>query len=243
MIPIVKFRSERLPGDPTRVRWFGRCGIAAVCLLSVPRLVAAQESTAYAGVAVMVSTQHAVARPAESPDTFKPGIGGSAVGMVGSAGTYLSSRVSLGFELSIPERTETVQEMDYFQIIKADNRHRDLILSGVFNFHYGLGKAVRPTLVAGLSYVREDTTRQEAVRAVFPPTAVFGPYRPVPSIVNHRLGGIGGADVGIFAGAHFALVAQGRVHLITRERSGIVGDQLYLSPVVFRFAVGPRVTF
>jgi hypothetical protein len=39
------------------------------------------------------------------------------------------------------------------------------------------------------------------------------------------------------------VLAQGRVHLITRERSGIVGDQLYLSPVVFRFAVGPRVTF
>lgn len=205
--------------------------------------MAAQDSTAYAGVAVMLSAQHAIAQPAQSPDTFKPGIGGNAIGIVGSAGGYLSARVSLGVELSVPARTETVQEMDYFQVIRADNRYRDLILSGVFNFHYGTGKTIRPTLVAGLSYVREDTNRTEAVRTGFFPNAVFGPYRPVPTIVNNRLGAIGGADVGIYPGAHLAVLAQGRVHFITREGSGIVGDQLYLSPVVFRFAVGPRVTF
>jgi len=97
--------------------------------------------------------------------------------------------------------------------------------------------------MAGLSYVREDTNRREALRTGFPPSAAFGPYLPVPSIVNNRLGATGGADVGIYAGQHFAVVAQGRVHWITREGSGITGDQLYLSPVVFRFAVGPRVTF
>src|SRR5262249_9221900 len=124
---------------------------------------------------VMLSAQHAVTQPAQSPDTFKPGIGGNAIGLVASAGAHLSPRVSLGFELSVPARTETVQEMNYFQIIRADNRYRDLILSGIFNFHDGTGKTVRPTIVAGLSYVREDTNRREAVRPVFPPTAVFEP--------------------------------------------------------------------
>ena len=163
--------------------------------------------------------------------------------MVGAAGAYLSRRVSVGFELSAPQRTETLQEMNYFQVIRADNRYRDLILSGVFNFHYGTGKTLRPTWVAGVSYVREDTSRREALRTGFSPAAAFGPYLPVPSIVNNRFGATGGVDLGIYAGAHVAVLAQARVHLITREGTGIVGDQLYLSPVVFRFAVGPRVTF
>ncbi len=237
------FTSERSQAVRTRrVRQLSCCGFV-VAVLVLPSTAIAQDSTAYAGVAVMWSAQHAVSEPAQSPDTFGPGIGGNAVGLVGAAGAHLSPRVSLGFELSVPERSETVQEMNYFEVIRADNRHRDLILSGVFNFHYGTGKTVRPTLVAGLSYVREDTNRREALRTGFPPTAVFGPYQPVPSIINNRFGATGGADVGIYAGAHFAVVAQGRVHWITREGSGIAGSQLYLSPVVFRFAVGPRVMF
>jgi hypothetical protein len=243
---IVMFPSGQLQMDRLRRIWPLTCrGVVfvVVTVLFLPRLASGQDPTAYANVAVMLSAQRAVAEPAQSPDTFKPGVGGNAVGIVGAAGAYLSHRVSLGFELSVPARTETIQEMNYFQVIRADNRYRDLILSGIFNFHYGTGKTVRPTLVAGLSYVREDTGRSESLRTGFPPTAVFGPYRPVPSIVNNRLGAIGGADVGIYAGPHFAVLAQGRVHLITREGSGIVGDQLYLSPVVFRFAVGPRVTF
>lgn len=245
MIPsIVTFPLEQSQTDRRRrVIRLSCSGFVVATVLSLPSLVSAQDSIAYAGVAVMWSTQHAVAQPAQSPDTFKPGVGGDAVGMVGAAGVYLSPRVSLGFELSVPERSKTVQELNYFEVISADNRHRDLILSGVFNFHYRTRKTVRPTLVAGFSYVREDTNRREALRTGFPPAAVFGPYQPVPSIINNRFGVTGGADVGIYAGAHFAVVAQGRVHLITRGGSGIAGSQLYLSPVVFRFAVGPRIMF
>jgi hypothetical protein len=243
-LQIVTFTSKQSRTDrPRRVRRLSCCRFVVVTVLSLPRLVIAQDSTGYAGVAVMFSAQHAVTEPAQSPDTFRPGIGGNAIGVVGAAGAHLSPRVSLGFELSVPERSETLQEMNYFQVIRADNRHRDLILSGVFNFHYRTGKTVRPTLVAGLSYVREDTNRTEALRTGLPPSAAFGPYLPVPSIVNNRFGATGGADVGIYAGAHFAVLGQGRVHWITREGSGIVGSQLYLSPVVFRFAVGPRVMF
>jgi len=219
------------------------CSFIVVAAFFLPRLAAAQESEIYAGAAVVWSAQHAVTQPAQSPDTFKPGIGGNAIGVVGTAGAHLSRRISLGFELSVPARTQTLQEMNYFQVIRADNRHRDLILSGVVNVHFRIEKRLRPALVAGLSYVREDTSRREALRPTFPPTAEFGPYRPVPSIVNNRFGATGGADVDIHAGAHLALVAQGRVHLITREGSGIIGSQLYLSPIVFRFAAGPRVTF
>jgi hypothetical protein len=69
------------------------------------------------------------------------------------------------------------------------------------------------------------------------------PTCPFRAIVNNRFGATGGVDLGIDAGVHVAVLAQARVHLITREGTGIVGDQLYFSPVVFRLAVGPRIMF
>ena len=221
-------------------------GFIVLVMLSSSRLVAAQESRAYAGGAFMFSTQGA-STPSEAPDTAKPGVGGNAVGIVGSVGVFLSPRVSLAAEISLPERFDAVQELKYSFSARYDNRHRDMILSGLFHFHYQSGRSLRPEFIAGVSYVREDTLRRTAdqLGPAFPPTGVYGPYGPETSVGRDTLGATAGADLGIRIGAHVSVVPQARVYWIAREdrTSGSLNSSLYLSPFAFRLAVGLRATF
>ena len=71
--------------------------------------------------------------PNAAPDTAKPGVGGKAIGVVGSIGVFLSPHVSLAFEISLPERFDAMQELHYFFSAQYDNHHRDVILSGLFH--------------------------------------------------------------------------------------------------------------
>ena len=87
------------------------------------------------GGAFMFSGQGA-STPNAAPDTAKPGVGGKAIGVVGSIGVFLSPHVSLAFEISLPERFDAMQELHYFFSSQYDNHHRDVILSGLFHLHY-----------------------------------------------------------------------------------------------------------
>ncbi len=82
------------------------------------------------GGAFMFSGQGA-STPNAAPDTAKPGVGGKAIGVVGSIGVFLSPHVSLAFEISLPERFDAMQELHYFFSAQYDNHHRDVILSGL----------------------------------------------------------------------------------------------------------------
>jgi hypothetical protein len=194
----------------------------------------------------MFSTQGA-ATPRDVPDTLKPGVGGQAVGAVGSVGAFLSPRVSLAFEISWPQRFDAVQELHYFFSARYDNRHRDEILSGLVHFHVSPIRSLRPELVAGLSVVHEDTLQRTAyqVGSDFPPTGVYGPYGPETSFARDALGVTVGANLGIRVGAHLSVVPQMRVHWISREDAGTgsFNSSLSLSPFVFRPALGLRATF
>jgi hypothetical protein len=193
----------------------------------------------------MVSVQGAET-PEQAPDLAKPGVGGNAIGIVGSVGAFLSPRLSLAFESSLPQRFDAVQEIQYHFSAKYDNQHRDVILSGVFHFHYQQDRSVSPELVFGVGYVREDTLQRTAyqVGPAFPPTGLYGPYGPEISNTRDTLGAIGGVDVAIRVGAHVSVVPQARVYWIAREgTSGSLSWSLYLSPFVFRPAVGLRATF
>jgi hypothetical protein len=57
--------------------------------------VAAQDARAYVAGGLMFSTQRS-ATPGDAPDLPKPGVGDSAVGIVGTVGTFLSPRVNFG---------------------------------------------------------------------------------------------------------------------------------------------------
>jgi hypothetical protein len=222
--------------------------LAALVVLALcgPAVVAAQDSKGYVEGAFMFSAQGA-STPRDVPDTFKPGVGGNAVGVVGSAGVFLVPRVSLAVEMSWPARFQAMQTIGYFLPAQADNRHRDEIFSGLIHVHLSPTRSLRPELVAGVSYVHEDTIERVAYDTgpSFPPTGVYGPYGPENNITRDALGLTFGADLGVPVGAHLSVVPQVRVHWIPREdpASGSFSSSLSLSPFVFRPAVGLRARF
>jgi hypothetical protein len=166
---------------------------------------------------------------------------------VGAIGVFLSPRVSLAAEVGVPDWFDTVQELHYDFFARYDNRHRDIILSGLFHVHDRSGRILRPEFVAGVSYVREDTLQRAAYQPgpAFPPTGIYGPYGPETSIARETWGATAGADLGIPLGVHVSVVPQARVYWIAREdkTSGTLNSSLSLSPFVYRFAIGLRATF
>jgi hypothetical protein len=167
--------------------------------------------------------------------------------MVGSVGVFLTPRVSLSAELSLPARFDTVQELDYTFSARYDNRHRDVIVSGLFHYHEHSWRSLRPEFIAGISYVREDTRQRTAdqLGPPFPPSGVFGSYGPAIAIVRETFGATAGADLAIPLGTRISVVPQARVYWIAREdrTSGSLNSTLYLSPIVYRLAIGLRATF
>jgi hypothetical protein len=217
-----------------------------VALLARSGSAAAQDAArTYIGGSLMFSTQGS-STPGNEPDLPKQGVGGSAFGIVGTVGRFLSPRVSVAAELSAPNRFEAVQELNYFFSSLTDNRHRDVVLSGLFHFHAPAEHALRPELVMGLSYVREDTLQRTAVKPGFPLGSGYGPFGREISVTRGTLGLTGGADVAIHINNHVSIVPQARLHWISRENLNTSGSNsalLFLAPFVFRVSTGLRATF
>ena len=214
-------------------------------LLGVAAPAIGQERRPYVGGGLTLSTQHSE-RPGSSPSFPTSGVGGSAAGLVVEAGGFLAPRFGIAVEASIPARFESIQETVYFLVFRTDNRHRDLVLSGVFHAHVGSGARARVAIAAGPSVVREDTLQRTAYK-IGPPLGItgdFGPYGPETSLTRWTIGVTGGAAVVVRLGAQVSVVPQIRVHWIDRAEAG-EGDSgfLGLSPWVWRPAIGLRTTF
>ena len=219
--------------------------LALYLLFIAPATVLGQDRRPYVGGSLIVSTQTSE-RPGSSPSFPTSGVGGTALGLAVEAGGFLSRRVSIAFEASIPARIESIQETDYFLVFRTESRHRDLILSGLFHAHLGADKRVRISLVGGPSVVRESTLQRTAYQSRVPPdiTAPFGPYGLETSFARWTVGLTGGADIDVPVAAHVSLVPQLRFHWIQRAEAG-EGDSgfLGLSPRVWRPALGVRASF
>ncbi len=201
-------------------------------------------------ITIDVGALYTVQPQTESPSAAdpaypRPGVGGRAIGFVAGAAVPIASRVGLGVELSDPGRFDAVQTTSGFSVARIDNRHRDLIISGLLHIHPRPGTS-RISLdgVAGLSVVREDTVQQTA----YAPPGSHGPYDPIAPeqhITRTTYGVTGGVDLDISVGQHFSLVPQARVFLISREQSpsGTESATLGLSPLVFRAAVAIQASF
>src|SRR5262245_42288475 len=128
----------------------------------------AQDARPYAGASAMLSTQAAHTRcPDAGTGCPKQGVEGTAIGVSGEVGTYLTSMLSLSFEASLPARFEATQKAggpllplppstDQFSYM-IHNRHRELIFSGLFHVHITPTARVRVEAIAGPSVIREDT--------------------------------------------------------------------------------------
>ncbi len=210
-------------------------------------MLVAQDASVYVAGGPMFSWQSARTPPNE-PDLAQPGIGGSAIGVIGTVGFVLSPHLSIAGEVSVPARFVTTQELHYSFSALYENHHRDVIVSALLHVHGRQTARVRPELVRGGSYVREDTVQLVAyqVGAPFPPTENYGPFSPAPAVIRDTLALTGGADVPIRLTNHVSLVPEGRVHWIARvgdSEAGTASADLVLGPVVVRLAVAVRASF
>src|SRR5262245_30619218 len=109
----------------------------------LPGVLAAQDAHGYVDAGFMLSTQGA-GTPPTGGARATPGIGGDALGVVGAFGLFVDPRRSLAVEISVPSRFEATQELRYSISQLYDNRHRDLIISGLLHVHYRVDRRVKP---------------------------------------------------------------------------------------------------
>ena len=128
----------------------------------------AQDAKPYAGASAMLSTQSAHARcPDAGAGCPKQGVEGTAIGVSGEVGTYLTPILSLAFEASVPARFEATQtagespppfppNSNQFSYM-IHSRHRELIFSGLFHVHITPTERLRVEAIAGPSVVEAKT--------------------------------------------------------------------------------------
>jgi hypothetical protein len=193
----------------------------------------------------MLSTQGSH-RQGSSPSLPTTGAGGTAIGVTVEAGAFLTPRVALGIEVSLPRRFTSTQETDYVRVFQQESRHRDISISGLFRGVAGSARRVRLGIVGGGGFVQQSTRQrrrdQEGPLPTFPP--MFGPYSDEYSFTRWTVAVLVGADVEIAITSHVALVPQMRAHFVRRSSDpSQLGWALGLSSVVLRPAIGVRAAF
>jgi hypothetical protein len=219
--------------------------LAAIVLLAHLAPALAQDSRAYAGAGSVVSVQGSH-RQGSAPSLPTTGAGGTAIGVAFEAGAFLTPRIALGVEVSLPRRFTAIQETDYSRVFQQKSHHRDVALSGVVRTVLGTSPRVRVALVAGGGVVNESTHQQrrdqQGPLPTYPP--VFGPYSEEYSFTRWTVGALAGADVEMRIAARVALVPQIRAHFIRRSSDGSEqGWALGLNTLVLRPALLVRTTF
>jgi hypothetical protein len=174
-------------------------------------------------------------------------VSGWAFGSNPEVGTFLSSRLSLSFELGFPARFESVQQTDHGLVWRDKHRYRDVTYSALFHYQVlGRGR-FQLAAIGGPTVVREDDLSRTAFQVEHDIiTGNFLPYGNEIHGLRWTVAATGGADVTIRVSRRVQVVPQMRVHVVDRDeftgRLGSLGS-LGLSSVVFRPAVGVRMTF
>jgi hypothetical protein len=176
----------------------------------------------------------------QNPSVPAQGIHGSAAGWFGTVGVFPSRHLGLAAEFSMPSRFTADQVANKY---RTHNTHRDVIVSGVLHV-----RATRRWVdgVIGLSYVRERTEQQIALRVFSSPDTVYQPFVvPAESIARDTFGVTSGIDFPLWLGRHVSVTPQIRVQWIARENDSTAASPRFLglSSIVVRPACGVRVIF
>ena len=196
----------------------------------------------FAGGAVLASWQpdNSPYVGTQNPSVPAQGIHGTAAGWFGTVGVFAAPHLGLAAEVSMPNQFTADQVADKYL---THNTHRDVIVSGVLHVRAGQRWVEG---VIGLSYVREQTDQQIALRVFGSPGVVYQPFASLPeSITRDTVGVIGGFDFPLSLGRHVSLTPQLRVHWIARENDSTAASPRFLglSSIVLRPACGIRVIF
>jgi hypothetical protein len=165
------------------------------------------------------------------------------MGVTGDIGGHVTPALSIAFEFGVPARFTAVQEIrDRFgRSVRIENRHRDIVLSGLLHVRTPHAGRAQFALVGGAGLVREDTLQREAERLLFSVTGSdFGPYGAEIQLTRWTFGIVAGGDVAIDVNRRVSIVPQIRVPFVFRD--ALNGSQ-GLSSAAIRAAVSVRARF
>ena len=204
--------------------------LGALMLVALP--AAAQER--FAGGSFVVSWQPNGTVPTGlGPSDPRGALGGSGVGVGAFGGRFLTPRVGIGVEFSMPSGFDGVQTSARF---RSQVSFHDVILSPTVRLRVVKGFEV----IGGGSWVLESTTTRSSNRDVVYGT--LGPVGPPRTSIHQTFGVVAGADFPIAVGAHVRLAPQLRFHAIHRSPYGSGSGTKALSPVVWRPAIALIIT-
>jgi hypothetical protein len=206
----------------------------------------AQEPKGYVAIAGIASITPTGEPPVGSASFPKNGLGGTAAGFTVEAGRFVSRRVSVGFEASVPFRFDGEQfSGTVFNATQLESAHRDVLFSGLVREGVPVGANASVGLEIGGTVVFEDTVRRTASQIVTPPTTLtFGPLGPEFNIRRGTLGFLVGADYDVRVAHRLDLVTQFRAYWVNRDNSVVQDTAVVgLGSFVLRPAVGIRFSF
>jgi hypothetical protein len=222
--------------------------IRLATLLSIATLVVgvsgafAEGVKGYAAISGMVSMQNGDT-PTGSQGFPTSDLSGSSAGFTVETGAFMGRTFGLGFEASVPARFDAVQRTGLiggrYQLEASS--HRDIVLSALLRFSVPLSERSRLGVVAGSSYIYEDTLRRTAVATEIL-GGTFGPFGPETQVTRWTGGATAGMDIDVKFGSHIDLVPQVRAYWVDRAdvaRTIVLG----LGPLIVRPALGLRFIF
>jgi hypothetical protein len=200
----------------------------------------------YVQLAGIMSTTATGDVPEVSAQFSSTGLGGTAFGFAAEAGFFVSHRVSVGFEASVPGRFDGEQIEGSFQQSQIESRHRDLLLSGVVGVQFPIAAGARIRVETGPTLVAEDTVRRTAAEILGPsgiPTGSFGPFGPETTVTRQTIGVLVGADTSVRMARHLDFVAQFRLYWVSRDDKLSTSAVLGLGSWIVQPALGLRFVF
>jgi hypothetical protein len=207
---------------------------------------AAQDPKGYIAIGGLASITSTGEPPTGSVSFPTIGLGGTAAGVTVEAGRFVSRRLSMGFEASVPLRFDGEQFSGYFgNAEQLESAHRDILFSGLVREGVPVGTTASVGLEIGGTVVFEDTVRRIAHENATPPAPItYGPLGPAFNIRNGTLGLLVGADYDVRVAHRLDFVTQVRAYWVNRDNSVVQDTAVVgLGSFVLRPAVGVRFIF
>lgn len=157
--------------------------------VEVPKCVA-QDPKGYVAIGGLASITPTGELPVGSVSFPTIGLGGTAADVAVEAGRFVSRRLSMGFEASVPLRFDGERTEGYFgNAEQLESSHRDIVFSGLVREAVTVGAMSSVGLEIGGTVVFEDTVRRIARENATPPAPItYGPLGPPFNIRNGTLG-------------------------------------------------------
>jgi hypothetical protein len=226
--------------------------VTCLCVLGlaaalVPASAGAQVNTStttshvhwFAGGALAMTVPHSGDEFPGNPSILRPGIGGSALEAILSAGAFVTPHLGFAGELTWP-RDFHVQQTWSRDATTWDNEHRDRSLVGLVLVRTGVGRTqLTGAFGAGNVWSRTTTTQRSRAFGQLPTDPPNVTFTSTQAATDLTL--VAGAELSARLSTHVSLVPQFRLLFVPRDTDNSFNEQL--ATYLYHVGIGVRVWF